>query len=66
MVYMQWHTYITLVAYGSDPSTALFCQERLRPHFVKCLEQNFLTEFPVKQRRRPWPLKFYEILLYCF
>ena len=57
--------YITSVAYGSDPSTVVFCQELLRPHFVKCLEQNILTEFPVKQRRRRRPSKVYEILLYC-
>ena len=53
--------YITSIAYGTDPSTVVFCQELLRPHFIKCLVQNFLTEFPIKQRRRPRPSKVHEI-----
>ena len=43
----------------------VFCQEMLRPHFVKCLEQKMLTEFPVNKNRRPKPPKLYEIVLYC-
>ena len=33
--------------------------------FMKCLQQKLLTEFPVKQKRRSWPPKLHEILLYC-
>ena len=36
----------------------------LRSHFIKCLQQKLLTEFPVKQKRRPRPPKVYDIL-YC-
>ena len=57
--------YITSLAYGNDPSTLVFYQEMLRPHFIQCLQQKLLTEFPVKQKRRPRPPKQCEILLYC-
>ena len=57
--------YITSLAYGNDPSTLVFCQELLRAHFIKCLQQKLLTKFPAKQKRRPKPPKLYEILLYC-
>ena len=57
--------YITSLAYGNDPSALVFCQELLRSHFIKCLQQKLLTEFPVKQKRRQKPPKLYEIILYC-
>ena len=57
--------YITAIAYGNDPCALVFHQEMLRSHFIKCLQQKYLTEFPVKQTRRPQSPKQTEVLLYC-
>ena len=45
--------YITSIVYGNDSPALVFYQEMLRSHFIKCLQQKRLTEFPVKQKRRP-------------
>ena len=38
--------YATDLLYGEDPAKIHYDQEKMRPHLIKCLEDNSLTPFP--------------------
>ena len=44
---------VTCLLFDGDPTTVVFDQKELRPHFVKMLETNTITLFPTMQSRRP-------------
>ena len=44
---------VTCLLFDGDPTTVVFDQEALRQHFIKILETNVITLFPILQIRRP-------------
>ena len=40
--------YATTICYGKKPEKFIFDQGLMRRHFLKCLENNLMAEFPVR------------------
>ena len=55
------------LAFGEDPTTVVYDTERLRPHLVKCLDNNAMKTFPKLYGKRMlrYQLKLSTIELYC-
>ena len=59
---------ITCLVLDIDPTTVVFKQEELRPHFARSLESGTITAFPVDKHRRPANRVSREelCLIYCY
>ena len=44
--------FATALAYGKQPGRCFFDQGTMRVHLVKCLQEQNMTEFPLKKARR--------------
>ena len=44
--------FATSIAHGDDPATLVYDTDQLRPHHLRCFEQERMTRFPVVNRKR--------------
>ena len=58
--------FATAIVFGKEPGLFSFDQSKMREHFRKCLEQGYITMFPLSRMRRTTKIKTIEpIRVYC-
>ena len=44
--------FATSICFGTHPEKTFYCQKAMRQHLVNCIENGYMTEFPVQRTRR--------------
>ena len=60
--------FVTAICCGFDPSDLYFQQDAMRAHLFKCLQDQYITPFPIlkRQTRRLVVLQALELEIFCW